>query len=160
LPAGEPAAVDKVRPLIEIISRRLFPMGERPSHANVVKLACNFALAAMIETLGEAGTLVAANGVAPEALFEVMTETLFAAPAYKTYAPLIAEQRFSPAGFALPLGLKDMRLALQAAEAQHAPMPIASVLRDQFLAAIAHGDGELDWSAVSMVSRRAAGLAD
>jgi 3-hydroxyisobutyrate dehydrogenase-like beta-hydroxyacid dehydrogenase len=160
MPAGEPAAVEKVRPLIELIARRLFPMGELPSRANVVKLACNFALAAMIETLGEAGTLVAANGVRPEALFEVMTQTLFAAPAYKTYAPLIAEQRFSPAGFAMPLGLKDVRLALQAAEAKHAPMPIASVVRDQFLAGIAHGDGELDWSAVAMVSRRAAGLAD
>jgi 3-hydroxyisobutyrate dehydrogenase-like beta-hydroxyacid dehydrogenase len=104
-------------------------MGEQSSRANVAKLACNFALAAMLETLGEAGALAATNGVAPETLFEVMTETVFPAPAYKTYAPLITERRFRPASFALPLGFKDVRLALQAAEAKHAPMPIASVLR-------------------------------
>jgi 3-hydroxyisobutyrate dehydrogenase-like beta-hydroxyacid dehydrogenase len=132
-------------------------MGEQSSGANVVKLACNFALAAMLETLGEAGALAATNGVAPETLFEVMTETVV--PAYKTYAPLITERRFRPASFALPLGFKDVRLALQAAEAKHAAMPIASVLHDQLLAAIAHGDSELDWSALSMVAFRAAGLA-
>jgi 3-hydroxyisobutyrate dehydrogenase-like beta-hydroxyacid dehydrogenase len=157
LAAGETVAVDRVRPLLALFARRIFPMGEQSSRANVVKLACNFALAAMLETLGEAGALAATNGVAPETLFEVMTETVF--PAYKTYAPLITERRFRPASFALPLGFKDVRLALQAAEAKHAPMPIASVLHDQFLAAIAHGDSELDWSALSMVAFRAAGLA-
>jgi 3-hydroxyisobutyrate dehydrogenase-like beta-hydroxyacid dehydrogenase len=159
LPAGETAAIERIRPLLALFARRIFLMGEQPSKANVAKLACNFALAAMLETLGEAGALAATNGVAPETLFEVMTETVFAAPAYKTYAPLITERRFCPASFALPLGFKDVRLALQAAEAKHAPMPIASVLRDQFLAAIAHGDSELDWSALSMVAFRAAGLA-
>jgi len=157
LAAGETVAVDRVRPLLALFARRIFPMGEQSSRANVVKLACNFALAAMLETLGEAGALAATNGVAPETLFEVMTETVF--PAYKTYAPLITERRFRPASFALPLGFKDVRLALQAAEAKHAAMPIASVLHDQFLAAIAHGDSELDWSALSMVAFRAAGLA-
>jgi 3-hydroxyisobutyrate dehydrogenase-like beta-hydroxyacid dehydrogenase len=157
LAAGETVAVDRVRPLLALFARRMFPMGEQSSRANVVKLACNFALAAMLETLGEAGALAATNGVAPETLFEVMTETVF--PAYKTYAPLITERRFRPASFALPLGFKDVRLALQAAEAKHAAMPIASVLHDQFLAAIAHGDSELDWSALSMVAFRAAGLA-
>jgi hypothetical protein len=159
IPAGDPAAVDKVRPMLELFARRVCPMGERASQANVVKLACNFALAAMLETLGEAGALAASHGVPPATLYDLMTETVFPAPAYQTYAPLIAERRFSPAAFALPLGFKDVRLALQAAEAKHAPMPIASVLRDQFLAAIAHGDGELDWSALSMVAFRAAGLA-
>jgi 3-hydroxyisobutyrate dehydrogenase-like beta-hydroxyacid dehydrogenase len=160
MPAGDPAAIEKVRPLLELFADRIFPMGDAPSRANVAKLACNFALAAMIETLGEAAALALAHGLAPETVFEVMTETAFASPAYKIYAPLIAERRFSPPGFGLPLGFKDVRLALQAAEAKHAPLPIASVLRDQFLAAIAHGDAQLDWSAVSMVASRAAGLGD
>ena len=157
LAAGETVAVDRVRPLLALFARRMFPIGEQSSRANVARPACNFALAAMLETLGEAGALAATNGVAPETLFEVMTETVF--PAYKTYAPLITERRFRPASFALSLGFKDVRLALQVAEAKHAPMPIASVLHDQFLAAIAHGDSELDWSALSMVAFRAAGLA-
>ncbi len=158
MPAGDRSAVAKVTPLLELFARRVFPMGERASLANVAKLACNFSLAAMIETLGEAGALAASHGLDPKAVFEVMTETVFAAPAYKIYAPLIAERRFTPPGFALPLGLKDVRLAMEAAEAKHAVLPIAAVVRNQFVAALAHGDEKLDWSAVSMVAFRASGI--
>jgi 3-hydroxyisobutyrate dehydrogenase-like beta-hydroxyacid dehydrogenase len=158
LAAGAPAAVETVLPLLERFGRKVWRLGDEAARANVVKLACNFALASMIETLGEAGALAAAHGVEPRDVYDVMTEGLFASPAYKVYAELIGAQRFSPAGFAMPLGLKDVRLALQAGEEKHAPLPIASVLRDQFIAALAHGDAELDWSALAMVSRRAAGL--
>jgi 3-hydroxyisobutyrate dehydrogenase-like beta-hydroxyacid dehydrogenase len=160
LAAGTPGAVDKARPLLELIGREVRVLGEPAERANVVKLACNFALASMIETLGEAGALAAAHGVAAADLYAVMTDSLFSAPAYKTYAPLIAERRFQPAGFAMSLGLKDVRLALLAAEEKHAPMPVASVLRDQFLSAPAHGDEALDWSALAMVAHRAAGLGE
>ena len=125
--------------------------------ASVVKLACNFALASMIETLGEAGALVSAYGVEPGDLFDVMTGTLFAAPAYKTYGDIIAGARFTPAGFKLPLGLKDVRLALQAAEARDTPLPIASLLRDHFIEAMATGDGDKDWSALAAGAFRRGG---
>jgi 3-hydroxyisobutyrate dehydrogenase-like beta-hydroxyacid dehydrogenase len=157
--AGPPDAVARVRPLLEDFTRAVWPLGDDPPRANVVKLACNFALASMIETLGEAGALAAAYGVAPADLFAVMTGTLFAAPAYKTYADIIVHARFSPAGFALPLGLKDVRLALQAAEAEHTPMPIASLLRDSFLEAIAGGDADKDWSALAALAFRRSGQA-
>lgn len=156
--AGPREAVDKARPLIERFARAVWPLGEEAHKANVAKLACNFALASMIETLGEAGALAKAWGVQPAALYEVMTGTLFAAPAYKTYAAIIAERSFTPPGFKLPLGLKDVRLALQAGEARHAPLPVASLLRDHFIEAIASGDGEKDWSALSEVAFRKAGL--
>jgi 3-hydroxyisobutyrate dehydrogenase-like beta-hydroxyacid dehydrogenase len=155
--AGSPDAVARVRPLLEEFTRAVWPLGDDPPRANVVKLACNFALASMIETLGEAGALVAAYGVAPGDLYGLMTSTLFAAPAYKTYADIIAHARFSPPGFSLPLGFKDVRLALQAAEAEHTPMPIASLLRDSFLEAIADGDGDKDWSALAAVAFRRSG---
>jgi 3-hydroxyisobutyrate dehydrogenase-like beta-hydroxyacid dehydrogenase len=158
LVAGPPEAVAKVRPLIELFAKAVWPVGDEAHKANVVKLACNFALASMIETLGEAGALAKAWGVEPETLYGVMTGTLFAAPAYQTYAPIIVEQRFTPPGFKLPLGLKDVRLALQAGEAKHAPLPVASLLRDHFIEAIAAGDGEKDWSALSEVAFRKAGL--
>ncbi len=158
LVAGPPEAVAKVRPLIELYAQAVWPVGDEAHKANVVKLACNFSLASMIETLGEAGALAKAWGVEPEILYGVMTGTLFAAPAYKTYAPIIVERRFSPPGFGLPLGLKDVRLALQAGEAKHAPLPVASLLRDHFIEAIALGDGEKDWSALSEVAFHNAGL--
>jgi 3-hydroxyisobutyrate dehydrogenase-like beta-hydroxyacid dehydrogenase len=155
--AGAPAAVAVVRPLLQEFTRAVWPLGDDPVRANVVKLACNFALASMIETLGEAGALVAGYGVAPADLYEVMTGTLFAAPAYKTYAEIIAGVRFSPAGFKLPLGLKDVRLALQAAEAHDTPLPIASLLRDHFIEAIANGHGEEDWTALAAGAFRRGG---
>ena len=158
LMAGPDDAKAKVRPILELASRAVFDLGDAPFKANVVKIACNFSLASMIETLGEAGALAKANGVEPAQLFEIMTATLFAAPAYRVYAPLIAERRFEPAGFKLPLGLKDVRLALAAGEAMNAALPIASLLRDNFLAAIAHGDGEKDWSALAGEAFRRAGL--
>jgi hypothetical protein len=157
--AGEETAVARAKPLLETFAKAIWPLGEDPVRANAVKLACNFALASMIESLGEAAALTAAYGVEPAELFKVMTGTLFAAPAYKTYAEIIANRRFTPAGFKLPLGLKDVRLALQAAEAQHTPLPIASVLRDQFIQAIAQGDADKDWAALAAGAFRNAGRA-
>jgi 3-hydroxyisobutyrate dehydrogenase-like beta-hydroxyacid dehydrogenase len=158
LAAGDTRALGRVRPLLDLIGQAVWPLGEPAHRANVVKLACNFALASMIETLGEAGALAKAHGIEPSAVYDVMAGTLFAAPAYKTYGPLIAKRAFTPAGFKVPLGLKDVRLALQAGEAKNAPLPIASLVRDHLIAAIAHGDAEKDWSALAMVAYRAAGL--
>jgi len=158
LVAGPPELVAKVRPLLDLFAKAVWPVGDQAHKANVVKLACNFSIASMIETLGEAAALAKAWDVEPEVLYEVMTGTLFAAPAYKTYAPIVAERRFAPPGFKLPLGLKDVRLALQAGEARHAPLPLASLLRDHFIEAIASGDGDKDWSALSQVAFRKAGL--
>jgi len=155
--AGEAAAVDKVRPLLETFAKAIWPLGHDPVRANIVKLACNFSLASMIETLGEAGALVSAYGVEPAELYTVMTGTLFAAPAYKTYTDIIANQRFTPAAFKLSLGLKDVRLALQAGEAEHTALPIASLLRDHFIQAIAHGDGDKDWAALAAGAFRNSG---
>jgi 3-hydroxyisobutyrate dehydrogenase-like beta-hydroxyacid dehydrogenase len=155
--AGAPEAREAALPYLSRISKAVFTLGDAPESASVVKLACNFALASMIETLGEAGALVSAYGVEPKALFEVMTSTLFAAPAYRTYADLIAKGSFSPPGFSLPLGLKDIRLALAAGEAERTPLPFASVLRDHFIEAIAAGDGDKDWSALAAGAFRRSG---
>lgn len=158
LMAGDPPATDRVRPLLELVGQRVWPVGERAPMANVVKLACNFALASTIETLGEAGALAKAYEVEPRALFEVMTGSLFASPAWRVYGELIGERRFEPAGFRMPLGMKDVRLVLEAGEAKHTPLPLASLLRDHFLAAIANGDAEKDWSALALTAFRNAGL--
>jgi hypothetical protein len=156
--AGPADAVQTVWPLLDAFSARVWPFGEAAHRANVVKLACNFALAGMIETLGEAGALAQAHGVAPAQLYELMTGSLFAAPAYKTYAPIIADAQFAPPGFKLPLGLKDVRLALAAGEAAHVALPLASLLRDHFIEAIAAGDGDKDWAALAAGAFRRAGL--
>jgi len=93
-----------------------------------------------IEALGEAMALVGKAGVDRHRYLEILTSTLFTAPMYKMYGGLIAEQRFEPAGFAAPLGHKDIRLTLAAAETLRVPMPFASVLHDRFLTLLA------DWA--------------
>lgn len=158
LAAGEARAIERVRPLLEAMGSRVWPLGEAPERANVAKIAGNFMLASAIESMAEASALVRAHGIGAADFLEVMTTTLFAAPAYQGYAKLIAGQRFKPAGFALPLGYKDVRLALEAGEAARVPLPFAGVLRDSLLEALAAGDEDVDWSVLSQVAARRARL--
>ncbi|KAA0070837.1 NAD(P)-dependent oxidoreductase [Rhodanobacter sp. T12-5] len=158
LAAGKPAAIEKVRPLLEAMGSKVWPLGDAPERANVAKIAGNFMLASAIESMAEATALTRAYGVSAADFLEVMTNTLFAAPAYQGYGRLIAEQRFKPAGFPLPLGFKDVGLAQAAAESARVPLPFAGVLRDSLLEALAAGDEELDWSALALVAARRAHL--
>ena len=156
--AGDPAAVKKCEPLFAAIGQRTFLMGDEAPKANVVKLSGNFLIASVIESLGEALSLVRKYEIDPEKYVEMLTSTLFVAPVYKTYADLIVKEQFEPAGFRLKLGLKDVRLALAAAEAQAVPMPVASVIRDHALEGIANGMGDKDWSSLAQVVSKNAGL--
>ncbi|HEY3731688.1 MAG TPA: NAD(P)-dependent oxidoreductase [Steroidobacteraceae bacterium] len=156
--AGARAAVDDHGALFEAMGQRMFYFGSEPSAANLIKLSGNFLIASTIETLGEAMALIGKAGIDPLAYLDLLTSTLFNAPIYKNYGGLIVEQRFEPAGFAAPLGLKDIRLALAAAEALHVPMPVASLLRDRFLTLLAQGGEALDWSAITRLSAADAGV--
>jgi len=139
------------------MGQRTWRLGSDPSQAAAAKIAGNFMIASVIETIGEATTLAARHGVPPEMLLEVLTSSLFSAPVYKNYGAIIAGRKYQPPGFRLALGLKDVRLALAAGEAARVPLPFASVLRDAFLEAVAHGDADLDWAALAEVARRRAG---
>jgi len=156
--AGKHEVIERCRPLFSVIGQKTFVMGDDPAMANVVKLSGNFLIASVIESLGEAMALVRKYGVDPKQYLEMLTSTLFTAPVYKTYGRLVVDQKFEPAGFKLKLGLKDVRLALAAGEGMSVPLPLASVIRDQALAGIANGLGEKDWSSLSQVAARNAGL--
>ena len=156
--AGAPAAVRICQPLLDAMGQRTFPFGTEPATASLVKLAGNFMIAATIETLGEVLSLVGKGGIEPGSFVELLTSTLFPAPAYRTYGALIAQSKFQPAGFAAPLGHKDVRLLLAAAESLRVPMPIGSLLNDRFLRLLAQGGENLDWSAISQLAAADAGL--
>lgn len=158
LVAGAPGAIEKARPLLETLAAKLWPMGESPERANVVKLAGNFMIVSAIESLAEASVLARAYGVDAADFIELMTSTLFASPVYQIYGKAIAEQRFTPPGFALPLGLKDVMLAQDAAHAERVPMPLAGVLRDSLLEALADGAEDMDLAALVRASARRANL--
>jgi 3-hydroxyisobutyrate dehydrogenase-like beta-hydroxyacid dehydrogenase len=155
--AGPSELVELCRPLFDAIGRQTSVAGSEPWQANAVKLCGNFMLASMIEAFGEAFGLLRKAGVDPHVFLEIVNG-LFASPVYGNYGRIIADEQFSPAGFALKLGLKDIRLALETADECAAPMPLASLIRDHFLSAVAHGQAELDWSSVTRVPARDAGL--
>jgi 3-hydroxyisobutyrate dehydrogenase-like beta-hydroxyacid dehydrogenase len=154
---GEPKTVQACQPLFEVLGQRTFVIADEPPKANLVKLSGNFLSAAVIETLGEAFALVNKAGIDRARYLDILTNTLFAAPVYKTYGGIIAEERYAPPGFKANLGFKDIHLALGAAEALQVPMPVASLLRDRFLALLATGAGDLDWSALAALASRDAG---
>ncbi len=158
LAAGRAAALARCEPLFKAMGQRTFMLGEQPSAANVVKVSGNFMLASMIETLGEAFALVRKHGLDPALFLEVITNTVFPAPVYKIYGGLVASDVFEPAGFKLTLGLKDVRLAQAAADAAMVPMPLAGLLHDQYMTAIARGYGDFDWAGIARLSAEAAGL--
>jgi 3-hydroxyisobutyrate dehydrogenase-like beta-hydroxyacid dehydrogenase len=156
--AGPTEAIKRCKPIFDALGQRTSVIGNNPHDANVVKLSGNFLIAAVIESLGEAFALIRKYGIDPERYLEILTNTLFSAPVYKTYGGIIAQERYEPAGFKLPLGLKDVRLALLAAEETEVPMPTASLIRDHFLSAMARGYRELDWAALALVCAENAGL--
>jgi len=156
--AGPAAALARCQPLFDAIGQRTYVMGEKAATANVVKLTGNFLIAAALESLGEAFALVRKYGIPPAQFLDLITTSIFSAPIYKTYGGFIAEERYQPPGFKLPLGLKDARLALAAAEAVNVPLPVASLVRDHMIAALARGYGELDMSVIAKISAENAGL--
>ena len=155
---GDAAAIEKAAPLLDAIGQKTFVISDTPKAANLVKLSGNFLGASVIEALGEAMALVSKAGIDERQYLEFLTSTLFDAPIYKTYGSLIADGRFTPPGFAAPLGQKDIRLVLAAAEDLRVPMPVASLLRDRFLSLLARGGEGLDWSAIGRLPATDAGI--
>jgi 3-hydroxyisobutyrate dehydrogenase-like beta-hydroxyacid dehydrogenase len=156
--AGPGEQIERLRSLFDAMGQKTFLAGEEASAANVIKITGNFMISTVIESLAESFALIRKHGIEPNTFLEVLTGSLFPAPAYRTYGNMIAAEKFEPAGFKMPLGLKDNRLLLAAAEDVAVPMPMASLLRDQFVAALAQGLSEADWSAIARVSYRNAGL--
>jgi 3-hydroxyisobutyrate dehydrogenase-like beta-hydroxyacid dehydrogenase len=140
------------------VGQGVFVVGAEPPRANAVKLAGNFTIAALLETFGEAFALVRRYGIPPDEFLRIIDTALYQSPIYRAYGSRVAKAESEPAGFALRLGLKDVRLALQAAETAAVPMPLASVIRDHFVSAVARGKGDADWSALGEIIAANAGL--
>ena len=159
LAAGPEPQVDRCQPLFERLGQGVFPLGEHASTAHAMKLAGNTLLVTVLEALSEAFAYGEKAGVAPETTLRILNTALLKSPLAEAYGSAVVKGAFEPAGFALRLGLKDVSLALRAAEAFQAPLPIASLLRDRLLAATAKGYGDQDLAALSRLSREEAGLA-
>jgi 3-hydroxyisobutyrate dehydrogenase-like beta-hydroxyacid dehydrogenase len=158
--AGEPEQVRKFQPLFDVLGQKTFVVGNNAPAANVFKLAANFLITATIEGLAESCAFVRKHDLDQNAFLEFLTGSLFTAPVYHNYGKMIAADNFEPVGFKLPLGLKDNRLLLSAADDADVPMPLAGLVHDRFVTAMAHGMGEADWSAFAHIVFQNAGLTD
>jgi 3-hydroxyisobutyrate dehydrogenase-like beta-hydroxyacid dehydrogenase len=156
--AGEAALLERVRPVLESLGQRLFIAGDRPFKANLIKLSCNFLIFSTIEQLAEVFALNEKGGVDKATLFEVLTESFFTAPVHKNYGRIILDQAYDPPGAKVGLGAKDNRLILAAGEELSVPLPMASLLRDRFLATESRGEGALDFCAIAKRAAEDAGL--
>ena len=156
--AGPADALKKCEPAFSLMGRKTLEAAATPESAIAIKLANNFVLGCAIETMAEAFSLVRKYGVDPQVFYEVMTEGLFAAPAYKVYGKLMVDASYDKPGFTTKLGLKDIKLALAAAELVQVPLPSGSVVRDRLIGAIAHGDGDKDWAVLGKEQGRACGI--
>ena len=149
---GDPGTLSVCQPLFDVIGQKTYPIAIEPQIANLIKLSGNFLIASVMEAMGEAIALVGKAGVDRNAYVELLTSSIFPAPIYRTYGDLIASSRFQPAGFLAPLGYKDIRLTLAAADSLRVPMPLAGLLRDRFLRLLAHGGESMDWSAIGSLA--------
>ncbi len=157
--AGKPEAIALARPLLESLGQRVFPLGDRPSQASLAKLACNVLIFSTIEQFGEVFALAEKGGVDRQAMFELLTESFFTAPVHKNYGRIILERGYDKPGVPVTLAAKDTRLALAAGESLGVPLPIASLVRDRLLTAIAGGDAARDFTVIARLCAEQAGLA-
>jgi 3-hydroxyisobutyrate dehydrogenase-like beta-hydroxyacid dehydrogenase len=157
LAAGPDAAIEAVQPLLALLGQKVWRLGEQAQRANVAKLAVNFLLASAVEALGEATVLAGAYGIEAQQLVDLITGSILPGPVYQGYGALIAQQRYEPAGFKAELALKDIRLALAAADAVSVPVPVGSAVRDSLTDAFAHKEGAMDLAVLGKVAARRAG---
>ncbi|RJS91159.1 NAD(P)-dependent oxidoreductase [Salinisphaera sp. Q1T1-3] len=161
LAGGASAAIETARPALETLGARVWPAGEAPYRANVMKLATNYMLVSAVESMGEAAAMTAAYDIPPGDFLEIITSSVFAAPAYTAYAPAMTTREYdNPEGFKLALGAKDMDLALAAAHAENVPMPMGATARTRLTEAMAAGDGDKDLAALAESARRGAHIDD
>ena len=156
--SGNAAAKERALPLLNVLGQKVFDFGEQVGAANVVKLSGNFLIVSAIEAMAEAFTLAQKNGIERSQVAELIGQTLFACPIYQNYGRLIAQEQYEPAGFKLSLGLKDVELTLQTAKESQMPMPLASLVRDRLISAVAKGRGDIDWTGLALGVSEEAGL--
>jgi 3-hydroxyisobutyrate dehydrogenase-like beta-hydroxyacid dehydrogenase len=155
LAGGPDELIARVQPLLDLMGQKTWRFGDAPEQANAVKLACNLTLACAIEAMGEGAALAGAHGIPAAGFIALIPSTLFAgSPVYKGYGGMIAQERYSPAGFKLSLGQKDVRLAVEAGQGKGLPLAFGDSLLGVLKEAIAHGDADLDLAALGKNAAR------
>jgi|TARA_Y100000310_G_scaffold345200_1_gene462609 3-hydroxyisobutyrate dehydrogenase-like beta-hydroxyacid dehydrogenase len=158
LVAGEPEAIERCRPVLETFTNMIVEVGERQANAARMKLIVNFFLSGVIEAMGEAYVFAEKHKLDTEIVRKLIVDQVLPNPALKEYAERVKNRRFDEAGATLSTATKDLQLILAEAGAVNAPLPIADLVRDHILTAMAHGQGDLDWCVSTEANRLAGAL--
>lgn len=153
--AGTESDITKAARIFEKVSAKHWNVGEDHSRANLVKLGVNYNLIHALQAIGESVALVESGGVDPNTFMEILTHTAFTGSAYTGYGPMIVNRKYTPVGFSMALGLKDVSLIEDAAAGLGLKLPVAEVLHSLFEQALGDPDvKDLDWSAIAELTRQ------
>ena len=153
--AGSAKDIEAASVVFEKVSAQFWNVGTDHSKSNLVKLGVNYNLIHALQSIGESVALVESGGVDPNTFIEILTHTAFSGSAYAGYGPMIVNRKYTPAGFSMELGLKDVKLVEDAATNLGLKLPVATVLHELFDKALADDElKELDWSAVAELTRQ------
>lgn len=153
--AGDPADLERAAPYFDILGKKVWAVGSEPHIANVVKAAVNYDIIHAFQAIAESVALVEAHDVDAGQFTELLSSTLFPGPVYTGYGAMIAERRYTPPGFTMTLGSKDLGLAEAIAAEAGLTLPTAPALRRMFDAALAADDlKDVDWSGVAEITRQ------
>jgi 3-hydroxyisobutyrate dehydrogenase-like beta-hydroxyacid dehydrogenase len=156
--AGQKRLIADCQPIFDAIASKVHILGDSPAQANVAKVSANYMISAMIQTFGEALTLVTKGGVDANVFYEMVAYDFFKSPVYQKYGKIIVDRNFQSGAFSISMQAKDTRLASDCARQLECPMPFLSVLQDTFLSALARGKGSLDPCAITEVIAENAGV--
>ncbi len=154
LAAGTPDAVDASLPMLEVMGRRVWRYGAAAPAANLAKISVNYLIVHALQALAESITLLERNGLDGTTFVQMINDSIFPGPVYGGYGDAIARGSYRPAGFSTVLGLKDLMLAIRAAEDSGVDLPTGPVLRDLLSSAVSEIGEDADWAAIAEITRR------
>jgi 3-hydroxyisobutyrate dehydrogenase-like beta-hydroxyacid dehydrogenase len=149
---GDPAALERARPVLDTLAANVFHVGELGAGATV-KLVVNAILHGLNLALSEGLVLAEKAGVARTAAYEVFASSAIAAPFVHYKRQAFERPDETPVAFSLDLAAKDLDLALGLAARAGAAMEQAATNRRVVADAVAAGFGAADFSALAVYLR-------
>jgi 3-hydroxyisobutyrate dehydrogenase len=141
----------RARPVLDAMGRAVIHAGANGA-GQAAKICNNMILGATMAVTAEAFNLAAALGLDAQAFYDIASVSSGQSWSMTSYCPVPGVGPASPAdrdyagGFATALMLKDMRLALDAAQDAGAAVPVATCAAARYQAVADAGDGARDFS--------------
>jgi 3-hydroxyisobutyrate dehydrogenase len=154
--SGPRAAYDQVLPLLEQLGPHHFYLGQA-EEARLMKLVVNLMIAQTSAMLAEGLTLGQKGGLQWQDMWQVLSASAVASPILKAKSVQLGVRDFTPT-FTVEQMTKDLDLILDAGADVHAPLPQTALTHQLMHAAMAQGDGQLDYAAIIRTVERSAGL--